>query len=127
MALNIIGDYRAMLEDTYIENKGIFTVEINKLQKKLKESTSIHQMLDCMDTLQAYKKVIEMSICFLEIKSPKNPDNVYVNARGSITKGKYDRIWINYYIGKKEDITESLKRNAEIELAKKAIEKLLKD
>ena len=55
-------DYKAMIEDKYIENKSIFTLEINKLQKELKESVSINEVCTMMDNLASYKKVIEMKL-----------------------------------------------------------------
>ena len=124
--LGVSRDYKDMIENKYIENKGIFTVEINKLQDELKQSLKPIDVLEKMDVLSCYKKVIEMKVCFLEVKCSKYPDNIYINARAAINRGKYSRVWINYYIGKKEDVTDSLRKAAEIELAKKAIKKLLK-
>ena len=124
--LGISRDYKDMIEDKYIENKGIFTIEINKLQDELKQPLKAIQVLEKMDILSCYKKVIEMKVCFLEVKCSKYPDNIYVNARTAIHKGKYNRVWVNYYVGKKEDVTDNLREAAKIELAKKAIKKLLK-
>lgn len=124
--MSVSKDYKEMTEDNYISNKSIFTIEINKLQKELKESTTIDKVFTLMDNIEIYKKAIEMTIGFQKIKSTKYPDNVYIAARGAITFGSGVRIWFHHYTGKKDDITEKAKEQAKLALRKKAIKELLK-
>ena len=126
MSINILRDYNAMIEDKYIKNKSIFTLEINKLQKQLKKSVSINEACTIMDNIGTYKKAIEMTIGFQNIKSTKYPDNVYLAVRGAISLGSGKRIWFHNYAGKSSDITEKIKEQAELDLRKKAIKELLK-
>jgi hypothetical protein len=124
--MSISQDYKEMTEDKYISNKSIFTTEINKLQKELKESTDIDKVFTLMDNIQIYKKAIEMTIGFQKIRSTKYPDNVYMAARGAISFGSGIRVWFHHYTGKKDDITEKEKEQARLDVMKKAIKKLLK-
>jgi len=124
--MSISQDYKEMTEDKYISNKSIFTTEINKLQKELKESTDIDKVFTLMDNIQIYKKAIEMTIGFQKIRSTKYPDNVYVAARGAISFGSGIRVWFHHYTGKKDDITEKEKEQARLDVMKKAVKQLLK-
>jgi hypothetical protein len=124
--MSISQDYKEMTEDKYINNKSIFTTEINKLQKELKESTDIDKVFTLMDNIQIYKKAIEMTIGFQKIRSTKYPDNVYVAARGAISFGSGIRVWFHHYTGKKDDITEKEKEQARLDVMKKAVKQLLK-
>jgi hypothetical protein len=124
--MNISRDYKEMIEDKYINNKSVFTLEINKLQKELKESVSINEVCTMMDNLASYKKVIEMTIGFQNINTKKYPDNMYVSARGAISLGSNTRIWFHHYTGKANTVTEKMREEAELALRKKAIKELLK-
>jgi hypothetical protein len=123
--MNISRDYKDMIEDKYINNKGIFTLEINKLQNELKEPIDVENTLCIMDNLGCYKKVLGMTIGFQNIKNKKNPDKVYVQARGAITVGK-GRFWISHYTGKGNGVTDKMLEQAKIDVMKKAIKILLK-
>lgn len=58
MSINILRDYIDMIEDKYIDNKGIFTIEINKLQEELKQPISAMDGLRIIDNLHSYKEFL---------------------------------------------------------------------
>lgn len=124
--MNILRDYNDMINDKYIDNKGIFTVEINKLQKELKEPTYTENTLRIMDNLLSYKRVLGMTINFQNVKNKKYPDSVYIHARGSLTLGSGKRLWISHYTGKENEITDKMREQAKLDVMKKAIKTVLK-
>lgn len=117
-------DYKDMIEDKYIHNKWLFTMEINKLQKELKESSSIENTLRIMDSLSHYKKVLKMTINFQKVKDKKYPDNVYIHARSSLTLSTR-RLWVSHYVGKEDEVAPEMKVEAMFEIMKKAIKSIL--
>ena len=120
----ILRDYKEMIEDKYIRNKSVFTMEIKKLQNQLTESTSIENTLRIMNSLLHYKKVLNMTIYFYKMKDKKYPDNMYIHARGALTLSTR-RLWVSHYVGKKDEVTDDMKKQASIELMKKAIKSIL--
>ena len=126
MSINISRDYKDMIEDRYIDNKGIFTLEINKLQEELKQSTSVEDTLRKMDNLHLYKRVLDMKVNFQSIKDKKYPDNLYIHARGSLFLGPSKRLFISHYMGKKNEFTDNMKEQARLDVMKKAIKTVLK-
>jgi hypothetical protein len=124
--MNISRDYKDMIEDKYINNKGIFTIEINKLQKELKEPTSTENTLRIMDNLLSYKRVLDMKINFQSIKDKKYPENLYIHARGSLVLGLSKRLFISHYMGKKKEFTDDMKEQGRLDVMKKAIKTVLK-
>ena len=114
-----------MIEDKYINNKSIFTLEINKLQKQLKESISTENTLRIMDNLYSYKRVLEMTIGFQDVTNKRYPDKVYVQARGAIRFGE-SRLWISHYTGKGNKVTDKMREQARLDVMKKAIKTVLK-
>lgn len=114
-----------MIDDDYIRNKSVFIIEIDNLQKELKKSTSIENALRIMDNLSHYKKVLNATINFQNVKDKKYPDNVYIHARFSLTLSTR-RLWLSHYVGKKDEVTDDMKKQARIELMKKAINSILK-
>ena len=125
MSINILRDYKEMIEDKYINNKSIFTLEINKLQKELKEPTSTENTLRIMDNLYSYKRVLEMTIGFQDVTNKRYPDKVYVQARGAIRFGE-SRLWISHYTGKGNKVTDKMREQARLDVMKKAIKTVLK-
>jgi len=125
MSINILRDYMEMIEDKYIDNKGIFTLEINKLQEELKEPTSTENTLRIMDNLYSYKRVLEMTIGFQDVTNKRYPDKVYVQARGAIRFGE-SRLWISHYTGKGNKVTDKMREQAKLDVMKKAIKTVLK-
>ena len=125
MSINILRDYMEMIEDKYINNKSIFTLEINKLQKQLKESISTENTLRIMDNLYSYKRVLEMTIGFQDVTNKRYPDKVYVQARGAIRFGE-SRLWISHYTGKGNKVTDKMREQARLDVMKKAIKTVLK-
>jgi hypothetical protein len=126
MSINVSRDYKDMIEDRYINNKGIFTLEINKLQEELKQSTSVEDTLRKIDNLNSYKRVLDMKINFQNIKDKKYPDNLYIHARGSLTLGPSKRLWISHYTGKENEVTDKMREQARLDVMKKAIKTVLK-
>ena len=126
MSINILRDYMEMIEDKYINNKSIFTLEINKLQKQLKESISTENTLRIMDNLYSYKRVLEMTIGFQDVTNKRYPDKVYIHARGSIVLGQNRRLWISHYTGKGNKVTDKMREQARLDVMKKAIKTVLK-
>ena len=125
MSINILRDYKEMIEDKYINNKSIFTLEINKLQKELKEPTSTENTLRIMDNIYSYKRVLEMTIGFQDVTNKRYPDKVYVQARGAIRFGE-SRLWISHYTGKGNKVTDKMREQARLDVMKKAIKTVLK-
>jgi hypothetical protein len=125
MSINILRDYMEMIEDKYINNKSIFTLEINKLQEELKEPTSTENTLRIMDNLYSYKRVLEMTIGFQDVTNKRYPDKVYVQARGAIRFGE-SRLWISHYTGKGNKVTDKMREQARLDVMKKAIKTVLK-
>ena len=125
MSINILRDYMEMIEDKYINNKSIFTLEINKLQKELKEPTSTENTLRIMDNIYSYKRVLEMTIGFQDVTNKRYPDKVYVQARGAIRFGE-SRLWISHYTGKGNKVTDKMREQARLDVMKKAIKTVLK-
>jgi hypothetical protein len=125
MSINILRDYMEMIEDKYINNKSIFTLEINKLQEELKEPTSTENTLRIMDNLYSYKRVLEMTIGFQDVTNKRYPDKVYVQARGAIRFGE-SRLWISHYTGKGNKVTDKMREQAKLDVMKKAIKTVLK-
>lgn len=126
MSINISRDYKDMIEDKYIDNKGIFTIEINKLQKELKQPMSTEATLRVMDNLQSYKRVLDMKINFQNVINKRYPDSVYIHARGSLTLGPSKRLWISHYTGKESEVTDKMREQARLDVMKKAIKTILK-
>lgn len=124
-SMSVSREYKEMIEDKYIHNKSVFTMEIKKLQKELKESTSIENTLRIMDNLSHYKKVLNMTINFQNVKDKKYPDNMYIHARGSLTIGTR-RLWVSHYVGKQDEVAPEMKVEAMFEIMKKAIKSILK-
>jgi len=124
--MSITRDYKDMIEDKYIDNKGIFTIEINKLQKELEEPTSTENTLRIMDNLLSYKKVLNMTINFSNVKNKRYPDSVYIHARGALNLGSSKRLWISHYTGKEKEVTDKMREQARLDVMKKAIKTLLK-
>ena len=125
MSINILRDYMEMIDDKYINNKSIFTLEINKLQEELKEPTSTENTLRIMDNLYSYKRVLEMTIGFQDVTNKRYPDKVYVQARGAIRFGE-SRLWISHYTGKGNKVTDKMREQARLDVMKKAIKTVLK-
>jgi len=126
MSINILRDYKDMIEDKYIDNKGIFTIEINKLQKELKKPMSTEDTLRIMDNLLSYKRVLDMKINFQNVTNKRYPDSVYIHARGSLTLGSSKRLWISHYTGKENEVTDKMREQARLDVMKKAIKTVLK-
>ena len=126
MSINILRDYMEMIEDKYIDNKGIFTIEINKLQEELKQPTSAMDGLRIIDNLHSYKRVLDMKINFQNITNKRYPDKVYIHARGSLVLGTNRRLWISHYTGKENKVTNKMKEQAKLDVMKKAIKTVLK-
>ena len=126
MSINILRDYMDMIEDKYIDNKGIFTIEINKLQEELKQPISAMDGLRIIDNLHSYKRVLDMKINFQNVTNKRYPDKVYIHARGSIVLGPNRRLWISHYTGKEKKVTDKMKEQARLDVMKKAIKTVLK-
>jgi hypothetical protein len=126
MSINILRDYMEMIEDKYIDNKGIFTIEINKLQEELKQPMSAMDGLRIIDNLHSYKRVLDMKINFQNVTNKRYPDKVYIHARGSLVLGTNRRLWISHYTGKENKVTNKMKEQAKLDVMKKAIKTVLK-
>lgn len=126
MSINILRDYMEMIEDKYIDNKGIFTIEINKLQEELKQPISAMDGLRIVDNLHSYKRVLDMKINFQNVTNKRYPDKVYIHARGSIVLGPNRRLWISHYTGKGNKVTDKMREQARLDVMKKAIKTVLK-
>ena len=126
MSINILRDYNAMIEDKYIDNKGIFTIEINKLQEELKQPMSAMDGLRIIDNLHSYKRVLDMKINFQNVTNKRYPDKVYIHARGSLVLGTNRRLWISHYTGKENKVTDKMREQAKLDVMKKAIKTVLK-
>ena len=126
MSINILRDYMEMIEDKYIDNKSIFTIEINKLQEELKQPMSAMDGLRIIDNLYSYKRVLDMKINFQNVTNKRYPDKVYIHARGSLVLGTNRRLWISHYTGKENKVTNKMKEQAKLDVMKKAIKTVLK-
>ena len=123
--MNYHRDYKLMIADKYIHDKGVYSDVINNLQSQLKNTKSVWEALTLMTHIDIYKRAIAIHVNFQPVKSQDNPDNVYIHARGSVIIGKGgNRYWIGEYIGKKGEVTEAQKRHAVVKVMDKAIEKL---
>jgi ribosomal protein L21E len=123
--MNYYRDYKLMISDRYIHDKGVYGDVINSLQDQLKNTKSIWEALTLMTHIDIYKRVMSIQVTFQPVKDQKNPDNVYIHARGSVMIGKgAQRYWIGEYIGKRGEVTEAQKRHAVVKVMDKAVEKL---
>jgi hypothetical protein len=124
--MNYKRDYNLMINDQYIQDKGVYQLEINTLQNKLKKEESVTNALNIMTEISIYKRALTTGINYQNVKDVVNPDNVYIHARSSVSIPYSNvRFWVSHYVGKKDEMKRnSWKQQANIAVMNKVIDKL---
>ena len=114
-------DYIAMLDDRFIDaksfddldNHSAYKVEdqIKRLSDDLKimpyrEKEILIKGLKLMSELGCYKSALSASINTAIVYDTKEPDNRYVQVRGSVLFEKKKRVWVGHYVGEEDKFTD---------------------
>lgn len=118
--MNYLDTYQKMINNTYIENKGMFELEINTLSRELSESTTINDVLIKMTDIEIYKRALKTNFRISGVKS-SDGTKVYKLATGHLGKNRSGkRVWLSCYIGNRDHDHVTELRN----FRNKAVEKL---
>lgn len=67
----------------------------------------IDNMLNALSIYKCEQVVKDIKIHFNRLKDGKNPDKVYIQARGGVTFKKGKRKWVGVYLGTKKNVIDS--------------------
>lgn len=112
--------------------------DIDRLYRDLNEldvryGSEINNALILMTKLYCYQLAINMKVIGSVVPDSKDPDNKYAQARGAVKGLNKKRIWISHYLGPVANylgkhghlIPIKIKRDGQVPIIKKTIEKLL--
>jgi len=143
--MNVINDYKLMLEKGFIDKKLLAELnipevresveqlykDINKLDDKYGDE--IKELLILMTKFYSYKLILKMNIRGTVVPDSKDPENKYVQARGAVIGLNKKRIWVSHYLGPEGNyvgnngklIPVRIRNEGRIPVILKTIEKLL--
>jgi hypothetical protein len=143
--MNVINDYKLMLEKEFIDKKLLAELNIPEIQDNVEQlyrdisklednyGDEFKELLILMTKFYSYKLILKMKIRGSVVPDSKDPENKYVQARGAVIGLNKKRIWISHYLGPEGNyignngklIPVRIRNQGRIPVILKTIEKLL--
>ncbi len=143
--MNVINDYKLMLEKGFIDKKLLAELNIPEVRESVEQlykdineledkyGDEIKELLILMTKFYSYKLILKMKIRGSVVPDSKDPENKYVQARGAVVGLNKKRIWVSHYLGPEGNyignngklIPVRIKNQGRVPVILKTIEKLL--
>jgi len=143
--MNVIADYKRILNGEYINHNEIDSVgdadlkqsiirlsnRIGKLDQEC--GSKFEELMELMTRLYCYKLAVKMKVTGSIVPDAKDPENKYVQARGAVVGLNKKRMWVSHYLGPEKNyignngnlIPVRVIKEGRVPIVKKTIEKLL--